>query len=118
MNTFTPTYKVVFSGTTLNGQSPHDVAKRFSEAFKLDDEASLQQLFSGKIITLKRGLTHEQAQRYSKILQKLGADCCIECEANPLFSEHEIDYDYERKKRRRVAQFKRDKLADLELEPK
>ncbi|MGH1485053.1 MAG: hypothetical protein ACRBCI_02460 [Cellvibrionaceae bacterium] len=114
------TYKVVFSGNTIEGNSTSDVAKRFAEAFKLNDQASIQQLFSGKIITLKRGLNYEQAQRYSRILQKLGADCCIECENVALFGafDSEPDYDYERKKRRRVAQFSQGGFANVGLTPK
>jgi hypothetical protein len=114
------TYKVVFSGNTIEGNTTSDVAKRFAEAFKLNDQTSIEQLFSGKVITLKRGLNYEQAQRYSRILQKLGADCCIECESAPLFGQFdaEPDYDYERKKRRRVAQFSQGSFANVGLAPK
>jgi len=112
------TYKVVFSGNTLDGKSITDVSERFSKAFKLTDKEALSRLFSGKMITLKRGLVYEQAQRYSGILQKLGADCCIECENQPTFFANELDYDYERKKRRRVAQFSSNDYADVSLTPK
>jgi hypothetical protein len=112
------TYKVIFSGKVIGNQSAQDVSKRFAEAFKLSDQASLEQLFSGKIITLKRGLGYEQAQRYSHLLQKMGADCCIEREYNPLTNDSEPDYDYERKKRRRLAQFAPQQTAELSLAPK
>jgi hypothetical protein len=118
MNETTERYKVVFSGNTLEGESPADVAERFAEAFKLNDQVSIQQLFSGKVITLKRGLNYDQAQRYGKILQKLGADCCIEQENQSVFGPSEVDHDYERKKRRRVAQFSESGLSNLGLAPK
>jgi hypothetical protein len=111
-------YKVVFSGNTLDGASPADVAEKFAEAFKLNDQVSLEQLFSGKIITLKRGLNYEQAKRYSRILQKLGADCCIEQENSSIFGPQEVDHDYERKKRRRVAEYSDTGLSNLGLAPK
>ena len=113
-------YKVVFSGNTLPGHTRDDVAARFATAFKLKDKPLLQQLFSGKIVTLKRGLSYEQAQHYSLMLEKLGADCCIECTQPPLFNTfaREVDHDYERKKRQRLAQFEPQNLANLELAPK
>ncbi|MEO0442554.1 MAG: hypothetical protein AAFZ92_02280 [Pseudomonadota bacterium] len=85
MNENPETYKVVFSGNTVKGSNPSDVAQRFSEAFNLSDEAFLENIFSGKIVTLKRGLEYDQAKRYSRILQKLGADCCIEIEQRHSF---------------------------------
>lgn len=112
------TYKVVFSGNTLHGKSTAEVSERFSKAFKLTDKNALTRLFSGQMITLKRGLVFEQAKRYSEILQKLGADCCIERESLNLFKEHEPDYDYERKKRRRLAQFSPENYDQVSLTPK
>ncbi|MFT6388017.1 MAG: hypothetical protein ACJAUP_001390 [Cellvibrionaceae bacterium] len=112
------TYKVVFSGNTLGDRSTTDVLTRFSKAFNVKDKESLARLFSGKMVTLKRGLIYEQAQRYSVILQKLGADCCIESENQPLFAQSEVDYDYERKKRRRVAEFSSNDYANVSVAPK
>ncbi len=112
------TYRVVFSGNTLDGRSKADVSIRFANAFNLKDKDALERLFSGKTITLKRGLNYEQAQHYSEILQKLGADCCIEYESNPLFVQGDVDYDYERKKRLRVAQFSGSNFDNIELAPK
>jgi len=114
----TTTYKVVFSGNTLNDRSTTDVSERFSKAFNLKDKESLARLFSGKMVTLKRGLEYEQAQRYSDILQKLGADCCLEQESQALFTQNDVDYDYERKKRRRVAQFSSNDYANISVAPK
>ena len=120
MNNDNQTYKVIFSGNIIEGNTISEVAQRFAQAFKLNDQTSIEQLFSGKVMTLKRGLTHEQAQRYSRILQKLGADCCIECEKPSLFGNFtsEPDHDYERKKRRRVAQFAQGGFNNVGLSPK
>lgn len=112
------TYKVIFSGNTLDGNTTAEVSERFSKAFKLTDKNALMRLFSGKMVTLKRGLVYEQAQRYSDILQKLGADCCIERENKPLFVQDGIDHDYERKKRRRVAQFSSNDYSNISIAPK
>ena len=117
----TPTsYKVIFSGNTLDGHSPIQVVQQFAKAFKLSDQSTLQKLFSGKVITLKRGLSYEQAQRYSSNLQKLGADCCIEPEHNPLLAvtDTDLDNDYQRKKRQRLAYFDSTAALNLELTPK
>lgn len=111
------TYKVIFSGAVLPGQSASDVATRFSQAFKLSNPKTIARLFSGKVITLKSGLDETQAQRYKTVLEKLGADCLIEREQTSSFVA-EIDQAYERKKRRRVAQFDKQQFDDLELAPK
>ena len=79
------TFRVVFSGEVLPDQDRNKVAKRFAAAFNLRDSNALRRLFSGKVVTLKKGLSHEHAQRYRTILMDMGAQCCIEKEFNPLF---------------------------------
>ncbi len=83
------TYKVVFWGKVMPNQTVSQVAKRFAAAFNLRDQASLKQLFSGKVITLKKGLSYDHAKRYCTILSEMGAECCLEKEFNPLYSPSE-----------------------------
>lgn len=99
MNNSSETYKIIFSGSILDGFSREAVTKHFAKAFKLKDKKKIEQLFCGRIITLKRGLNYEEARRYSRVLNKLGADCCLEREYQPLFNAPETDRAYERKKR-------------------
>lgn len=112
-------YKIIFSGNILPGHTVSEVANRFSYVFKLKDKGYLQQLFSGKTITLKRELTYEQAQRYSLILTKLGADCCIE-RRQSCFEDFsaETDDNYKRKKQQPLVQFGPSNLAGVGLVPK
>jgi hypothetical protein len=112
------TYKVVFSGKTFEGYDPKAVTNRFSLAFNISDKDSLQQIFSGKIIILKRGLDYMAAQRYNRVLSKLGADCCLEREQPSQLLYSEPNQKYERKKRRRTSQFGHNDYSMVGIAPK
>ena len=118
MNNVKSTYKVIFSGSTLDGVSKKLVAQRFIRVFNLKHQKDLEKLFCGKLITLKRGLNYTAASRYHSILTSLGADCCLEHESNPLAAESEPDQDYIRKKRRRLAQYSHSDFDKVGLAPK
>lgn len=66
------TYKVVFRGDILPGQSLAEVRTRLGELFKLD-EAGLNKLFCGRPVTLKRNLDATAAGKWCEALQRAGA---------------------------------------------
>lgn len=114
------TYKVVFSGNILKGKSKEEVVNNFSKAFKVTDDKVLSSLFSGRLISLKQGLDYEKAQSYSKILESLGADSCIEREANKSFNDlsADLDHEYERKKRKKLAEHSSGDYSEISIAPK
>ncbi len=78
------TYRVVFWGGLMLGQTRLQVAKRFARQFKIRTPSQLQQLFSGRLLTLKSGLDYDQAKHYGNAIRLMGATCRIELESNPL----------------------------------
>jgi len=114
-------YKVIFFGNTTNNQDRNSVAKRFAAAFNLRNTNTLKQLFSGKAVTLKKGLSYDQAHRYGEIMAEMGADCCIEPES-PNFSFNEQEdleqqREYEKKKRRQMDLYSHSDLDKLSVNP-
>ncbi len=78
MTTKQHTYRVVFWGQVALGNERNDVARKFAKWFNITETRRLKQLFSGRVVSLKKGLTHSQAQRYCDILRGLGAMCRLE----------------------------------------
>lgn len=70
-------YKLLFRGKTLAGQDQDKVKHKLGELLKLDPKG-LAQLFSGRLITLKRGLLQEEASKYQQILENLGAEILLQ----------------------------------------
>lgn len=119
--THTDLYKVTFFGNTTNNQNRSIVAKRFAAAFNLRDSKALKKLFSGKAITLKKGLTHDQAHRYGQIMMEMGADCCIEPEAKHFAINKKTACDkqrkLEKKRQQQMAASSVTKVNQLSLAP-
>ncbi len=78
------TYRVVFWGGLMLGQERLQVAKSFARQFKIRQPRQLQQLFSGRLLTLKSGMPYAEAQRYSAAIRRMGATCRVELEYSPL----------------------------------
>ncbi len=76
------TYKVVFWGGIQPEQDKNQVIRRFAERFKLTDRKQLQNLFCGRIITLRKGLDHAKARQLASALEGIGALCRVEPENN------------------------------------
>ena len=74
------TYKVVFWGEVLLGQSRQQVADRFAQCFKLKDKKVLSRLFSGRLTILKKGISEVEARQYCEAIRSLGAVCRLERE--------------------------------------
>ncbi|MBT0963076.1 hypothetical protein [Denitromonas iodatirespirans] len=64
-------YSIVFSGDLRDGFAPEQVKARFAARFALKP-AQLAQMFSGREITLKKGLSADQARRYVAELEAMG----------------------------------------------
>jgi hypothetical protein len=84
------TYRVVFWGQCARGYQRPDVIRAFASRFKISSQRQLEQLFSGKVITLKKGLTTNQADRYTDAIQMVGGVCRKESEQRDYFSETEF----------------------------
>ncbi|MAZ88632.1 MAG: hypothetical protein CL693_13410 [Cellvibrionaceae bacterium] len=74
------TYRVVFWGGLMLGQERLQVAKSFARQFRIRQPRQLQQLFSGRLLTLKSGMPYAEAKRYSDAIRRMGATCRIELE--------------------------------------
>ncbi len=65
-------FDVVFRGDIAPGETLPVVRQRLGELFRLD-ETRLAQLFSGRPVVVKRGLTAEEGERYRQTLERAGA---------------------------------------------
>lgn len=63
---------VVFRGDIAPGQNILDVREGVQKLFKADEQ-QLQRLFSGRPVTIRRGLDRAQADQYRKALLEAGA---------------------------------------------
>ncbi|TVO58698.1 hypothetical protein [Denitromonas halophila] len=78
-----PLYAIIFSGDLLDGFAPAQVKARFGERFGLKP-AQLAQVFSGRAITLKKGLDAEQARRYLAELTAMGLNARSQSATGPV----------------------------------
>jgi hypothetical protein len=70
-------HSIVFSGRLRPGISIEEARANVARLFKLEPGPQLDRLFSGKPVTLKKGLSEEQARKYADALLKAGAICEI-----------------------------------------
>lgn len=70
------TYEVVFRGRVLRGHDVADVKKKLASLFKIN-EATAEKLFSGKRVTVKKGLDEATARKYRDVLRQAGANASI-----------------------------------------
>jgi uncharacterized membrane protein YhaH (DUF805 family) len=73
-------FKIVFEGHLRTGVEPETAKLNLAQLFKTDVTA-IDRLFSGDPVTVKRSLTHEDAERYLKALNDAGVEARIEPEA-------------------------------------
>lgn len=83
-------FKIVFEGQLRDGVELQTAKLNLAQLFK-SDVASIERLFSGRPVTLKRGLTHDDAERYLKALNDAGVDARIEPEAAVALSLEEVE---------------------------
>lgn len=70
-------YKVTFNAQIIDGKTMDEVKQNLSKLFKSSAEI-IEKLFSGKIITIKKGLTEQQAKNYQQAMLKAGATANIQ----------------------------------------
>jgi ribosomal protein L32 len=75
------TCKVIFSGELQQGFEPEKIIDAFSEKFSVSRIKAEKVIKSGKDVVLKGGLNHERAEKYKKVLEKLGMVVRIEGKA-------------------------------------
>jgi len=76
-------YKLLFRGKILAGQDQDKVKRKLGELLTLDQQG-LVQLFSGRLITLKRGLLQQEASKYQQVLENLGAEILLQPDSEQL----------------------------------
>ena len=84
------TYRVVFWGQCARGYERALVARAFAKRFKVTSSRQLARLFSGKVLTLKKGLSENQAEKFVGAIQSVGGVCRKESERKDYFSETEF----------------------------
>lgn len=82
-------FKIVFEGLLRPGVDLQTARLNLAQLFK-SDVSSVDPLFTGKPITVKRGLTHDDAQRYLKVLNEAGVEARIEPEQPVSWTLEEI----------------------------
>jgi uncharacterized membrane protein len=75
------TCKVIFSGQLQQGFDPEMIIDAFSERFSVSRVKAEKLIHSGKDVVLKGGLNQERAEKYKKVLEKLGLVVRIEDKA-------------------------------------
>ncbi len=72
-----PLYRVVFKGEYSLDCDINDVKQKVSALLKLD-ETRVDTLFSGKAVTLKKGVSHEEALRLKAVFDRTGGISYVE----------------------------------------
>ena len=67
-----PQYDIYFAWEMLDGHEPAAVRAGLGKLFKADD-ATLDKLFSGKRLLIKRGCDKATALKYKQAMEKAGA---------------------------------------------
>lgn len=73
------TYKLIFDGRIQDGHDPAQVKKNIKSLLKASDK-SIQHLFSGKPVVIKKNMEQKTAMKYNQAFKKAGAVCTIEVE--------------------------------------
>jgi len=83
-------FKIVFEGQLRTGVDLETARLNLAQLFK-SDVSSMDRLFTGKPVTVKRGLTRDDAQRYLKALNDAGVEANIESEQPVSWKLEEIE---------------------------
>lgn len=82
-----PTYSVIFRGDLQPGYTVDDVKANFARLFKAGPE-TVEKLFSGRPLAIKKGLGKAQAEQLQATLVKLGAQSSVKAEGDsPISAE-------------------------------
>lgn len=74
-----PTYSLIFRGDLVPGFTAGDVKANLARLFKAGPE-TVEKLFSGRPLAIKKGLSRAQAEQLQATLAKLGAQAAIKVE--------------------------------------
>jgi uncharacterized membrane protein YhaH (DUF805 family) len=83
-------FKIVFEGQLRTGVELETARLNLAQLFK-SDVSAIDRLFTGQPVTVKRGLTHDDAQRYLKALNDAGVEGRIESEQPVAWTLEEIE---------------------------
>jgi uncharacterized membrane protein YhaH (DUF805 family) len=83
-------FKIVFEGQLRTGVDLETARLNLAQLFK-SDVPNMDRLFTGKPVTVKRGLSHGDAQRYLKALNDAGVEAKIEPEQPVSWTLEETD---------------------------
>jgi uncharacterized membrane protein YhaH (DUF805 family) len=83
-------FKIVFEGQLRTGVELETARLNLAQLFK-SDVSSIDRLFTGQPVTVKRGLTRDDAQRYLKALNDAGVEGRIESEQPVAWTLEEIE---------------------------
>ncbi|NBB10399.1 DUF805 domain-containing protein [Pseudomonas sp. SLFW] len=83
-------FKIVFEGQLRTGVDLETARLNLAQLFK-SDVSGIDRLFTGKPMTVKRGLTRDDAQRYLKALNDAGVEARIEPEQPVAWTLEEIE---------------------------
>ena len=111
------TYKIVFFGLIDAEENREDVMERFGSLFSIKKQSTLEHAFSGSMVVIKSGISHDAAIQYQKAIRNIGADCSIEPDT-ALGKFSGTDIDYERKKKRLLSSIHTKGLSNIGIEPK
>jgi hypothetical protein len=76
------TFAVVFTGQLVEGAAAEQVKANFARLFKVEME-KVAPMFTGKPVTIKRGVDAATARKYQQALQQAGAVCNVVDQAAP-----------------------------------
>lgn len=71
-------HKIVFSGKLVDGAEPAMVRRKVAQLFRLHDGSTLDRLFSGNPMIIRKNLDAAGARRIRDALRKAGALCVVE----------------------------------------
>jgi uncharacterized membrane protein YhaH (DUF805 family) len=83
-------FKIVFEGRLRTGVDLETARLNLAQLFK-SEVSAIDRLFSGEPITIKRGLTRDEAQRYLEALNDAGVEARLEAEQPLTLSLEEVD---------------------------
>jgi hypothetical protein len=70
-------YKIIYSGKVVQGHDIEEVRKNLAGFFKHGGD-KIEQLFSGKPVTVKKNTDYQSAMKYKMVFEKAGALCRVE----------------------------------------
>ncbi|WP_341678660.1 DUF805 domain-containing protein [Niveibacterium sp. SC-1] len=66
------TYRILFNGQILPGHDAGEVRRKLAELFRIDSPEKIDALFSGKPVSLRKGLAASELPRYLSRLEQIG----------------------------------------------